>query len=389
MMTTHTYTGRAYSHVHTWLMFTTQSIASRRAFVNLSLCLMTSWCSLYAQPSLDARKARHPGESFRFAIQADSHLDTNTDTNLYRQTLKNIATTKPDFLMDMGDTFMTEKAPSLEVAELQYQTQRALFDLAGCPAVMVLGNHDGEEQKRRRGGTQENRAEWSLAQRKKYFPNPEPDGFFTGNPNGKQDYFAWTWGDALFVVLSPYWYSASERGGRNPWGFTIGDAQYAWLKKTLETSTAKHKFVFIHQLTGSMDSAARGGAEAAKLNEWGDLSPAFRQYRPKWPMNIHQLLRANKVDIVFHGHDHFYAREELDGVIYQLVPQPGARNNKRTFAEEYGYKQGVFYPSSGFLSVEVTPENATVSYIRSATPDTERAGMKNGDVTHTYQVGRK
>lgn len=352
----------------------------------LLLCLATS---LYAQRPLDSSNARKQGETFSFAIQADSHLDYNTSTNLYIQTLKNIAASKPDFLIDLGDTFMTGKAPTLESAELQYQAQRKLFAIAACPYVMVLGNHDGEEQKRGRGAAQDNRAEWSLAQRKKYFPNPEPGTFFTGNADGHQDYLAWTWGDALFVVLSPYWYSASERGGRDPWSFTIGDAQYAWLKKTLETSTAKYKFVFIHQLTGSLDKAARGGAEAAKLHEWGDTSAEFRRHRPEWALNIHQLLCKTKVNVVFHGHDHFYAREELDGVIYQLVPQPGARNNKKTFAEEYGYKQGVFFPSSGFLSVKVTPEKATVSYIRSATPDTERADMKNGDVTHTYQIDRK
>jgi len=342
-----------------------------------------------AQATLNPATARKPSEAFCFAIQADSHLDYNTNTNLYIQTLKNIAGTKPDFLIDMGDTFMTGKLPSLKEAELQYKEQRALFDLACCPAIMVLGNHDGEEQKGGRGGAQDNRAAWSLAQRKKYFPNPEPNGFFTGNPNGKQDYYAWTWGDALFVVLSPYWYSYSIRGERDPWNFTIGDAQYAWLRKTLESSKAPFKFIFIHQLTGSMDSASRGGAEAAKLHEWGDTSTEFKLHRPDWPLNIHQLLRATKVNIVFHGHDHFYAREALDGVIYQLVPQPGARNNRKTFAEEYGYKEGVFHPSSGFLSVKVSATKVIVSYIRSATPEMGHQGITNQSVTHTYQVERK
>jgi predicted phosphodiesterase len=351
--------------------------------------LLASSHPLLAQSPLTAAAARKSGESFRFAIQADSHLDYNTNTNLYIQTLKNIASIKSDFLMDMGDTFMTGKLPSLTEAEQQYQTQRSLFNLTCCPSVMVLGNHDGEEQKRGKGGVQENRAEWSLTQRKKYFPNPSPDGFFTGNSDGKQDYFAWNSGDALFVVLSPYWYSYTRRGARDPWDFTLGDAQYAWLKKTLESSKAPFKFIFIHQLTGSLDSASRGGAEAAKLHEWGDTSPAFKQHRPNWPLNIHQLLRKNKVSIVFHGHDHFYAREELDGVIYQLVPQPGATNNKKTFAEEYGYKEGVFYPSSGFLQVDVSPTKVDVTYLRSALPGMERQGPTNLSITHQYQVDRK
>ncbi|MEI7945757.1 MAG: metallophosphoesterase [bacterium] len=342
--------------------------------------------TVFAGVLLNPAAARKPGETFRFAIQADSHLDNNTDTNLYTQTLRNAAATQSDFLIDLGDTFMTGKLPSREAAEAQYIAQRHYMDILSMPVLLVLGNHDGEEQKRSKDKGSASRAEWSLTQRKKYFPNPEPNGFFTGNQNGKQDYFAWTWGDALFVVLSPYWYSYSLRGGRDPWNFTIGDAQYAWLKKTLESSKAPFKFVFIHQLTGSSDSAARGGAEAAKLHEWGNTSPEFKQHRPNWPMNIHQLLCKTKVNIVFHGHDHFYAREELDGIIYQLAPQPGARNNRKTFAEEYGYKQGVFYPSSGFLCVEVSPSKATVSYIRSATPDMEQPGGQNASVTHAYQT---
>jgi predicted phosphodiesterase len=345
--------------------------------------------ALGAQAQLNPSAARKPGEPFRFAIQADSHLDNNTDTNLYVQTLKNAAATKADFLIDLGDTFMTGKLPSREAAEAQYIMQRRYMDNLAMPVLLVLGNHDGEEQKRGKGATQDNRAEWSLAQRKKYFPNPEPDAFFTGNPNGKQDYYAWTWGDALFVVLSPYWYSYSVRGGRDPWDFTIGNAQYAWLKKTLESSKAPFKFIFIHQMTGSMDSASRGGVEAAKLHEWGDTSPNFKRHRPEWPLNIHQLLRETGGTVVFHGHDHFYAREALDGVIYQLVPQPGARNNKKIFAEEYGYKEGVFYPSSGFLSVEVSSTKVIVSYIRSATPEMGQQGITNQSVTHTYQVDRK
>ena len=356
-----------------------------------TLCVLTSLVAGNgcAQILLDPVTARKAGETFRFAIQADSHLDNNTVTSLYLQTLKNVVATKSDFLIDLGDTFMTGKLPSREAAEAQYIAQRHYMDILSIPVLLVLGNHDGEEQKRPQDRGPGSRAEWSLAQRKKYFPNPEPNAFFTGNPDGKQDYFAWTWGDALFVILSPYWYSMSVRGGRDPWDFTIGDAQYVWLKKTLETSKAPYKFVFIHQLTGSIDSASRGGSEAAKLHEWGDTSPNFKQHRPNWNMTIHQLMCATKVNIVFHGHDHFYAREELDGVIYQLVPQPGARNNKNTFAEEYGYKQGVFYPSSGFLSVEVSAAKTTVSYIRSSTSDSDEKAIRNASVTHTYQVDAK
>ena len=53
---------------------------------------------------------RKPGSSFIFDIQADSHLDDRTDKDLYCQTLENELSDGPDFLIDLGDTFMTEKA---------------------------------------------------------------------------------------------------------------------------------------------------------------------------------------------------------------------------------------------------------------------------------------
>jgi hypothetical protein len=43
-------------------------------------------------------------------------------------------------------------------------------------------------------------------------------------------------------------------------------------------------------------------------------------------MPIHQLLVRNKVAAVFHGHDHLFAKQDLDGIVYQEVPQPSSPN---------------------------------------------------------------
>jgi hypothetical protein len=54
---------------------------------------------------------------------------------------------------------------------------------------------------------------WANALRKKYFPNPRPDGFYTGNATPDktagllENYYAWEWSDALFVVLDPFWFT--------------------------------------------------------------------------------------------------------------------------------------------------------------------------------------
>ncbi len=322
------------------------------------------------------RTQRAVGESFIFTIQADSHLDGDCLLPLYERTIQNALDAKPDFHIDLGDTFMTGKIPSRADAAKQYVAQRHWLGRIGhsAPVFLVIGNHDGEETSKQGSTDEGGLAIWSCLQRKHYFPNPVPGNFYKGNIENHQyagvlqNYYAWEWGDALFVVLDPYWYSASTRGGTEPWNMTIGKTQYDWLAKTLRISNAKHKFIFIHQLVGGLDRGARGGAEAAVLYEWGGHEKngdyTFNSYRPGWEQPIHSLLKETGVTVVFHGHDHFYAKQELDGIIYQLVPQPAHRNNRNHHAEEYGYKNGEFIPNSGHLRVKVNPDNISIDYIR-------------------------
>jgi hypothetical protein len=320
--------------------------------------------------------ARPPGSPFTFTITADSHLDEHTDVATYQRTLANALTDAPDFHIDLGDTFMTEKHPTRDAAARQYLAQRYYFGqlCSSAPLFLVLGNHDGESP-RGRDSDADSLAVWANLMRKRYFPNPVPDGFYTGDATKHpqagllQDYYAWTWGDALFVVLDPFWFTQQLRGQRNNWKRSLGAEQYQWLKHTLEASHAKFKFVFIHHLVGGADNQCRGGAEAAPLYEWGgrnaDGSEGFKQNRPDWPAPIHQLLVQNKVSAVFHGHDHFYAKQDLDGIVYQEVPQPGYPGNGRPprSAAEYGYRSGTLLGSSGHLRVSVSAHQTTVDYL--------------------------
>jgi hypothetical protein len=52
---------------------------------------------------------RKAASSFSFVMQADSHLDNNTDFRVYQQTLANMLADKPDFMIDLGDTTMVDK----------------------------------------------------------------------------------------------------------------------------------------------------------------------------------------------------------------------------------------------------------------------------------------
>jgi hypothetical protein len=214
---------------------------------------------------------------------------------------------------------------------------------------------------------------WSTHQRKRFFFNPEPNGFYRGNQQTESDlglpqnYYAWEWGDALFIVLDPFRFSGYNR---DPWQRTLGKVQYDWLHDLLQQSRSSFKFVFIHNLVGGVDlkGLGRGGAEASIFYEWGgknaDSSMGFSQHRSGWEMPIHDLLIKYRVNAVFHGHDHFFAKQERDGLIYQLLPQPGAaRPSSPKVAEEYGYLSGVRMSSAGYLRVQVLGEEAWVEYV--------------------------
>lgn len=354
-----------------------------------------------SEPEHSFHTQRPPGKAFVFTVQADPHLDYGIDLPTYEKSLANALAAKTDFHIDLGDTFMTDKRPSYTLAAPQYVAQRYYFGLIGhsAPVFLVLGNHDGESLgKGRRGESADAMAVWSNGMRKKYFPNPAPDGFYTGDatPHPQagllEDYYAWQWGDALFIALDQYWFSQRvDRNSGENWGRTLGKEQYEWLRRTLETSKAKFTFVFTHHLVGGATPEGRGGVEASPFFEWGgkdlDGRDSFAEKRPGWAAPIHDLLAKHGGAIVFHGHDHFYVHAERDGVTYQLVPQPGhERFDNTRNADEYGYKSGVIAGASGILRVSVSPEKAVVDYVRAYPATAESATRKTGSVTHTYEI---
>jgi hypothetical protein len=254
--------------------------------------------------------------------------------------------------------------------------------------------------------------------RNQLYPTVAPDGFYSGNTEQLKgigllkNYCAWTWGDALFVILDTYWHSPAlvdsgfgakgkraaggadgggggrdEKKSRDWWEITIGDAQYQWLKHTLETSTAKHKFVFAHHVLGT----GRGGVEEADFYEWGGQGKkgegTFAQKRPGWALPIHQLMVKHRVSIFFQGHDHLYCQQEKDGIIYQELPMPS--DHGYVAYNEDRYVSGKKLPSSGYLRVTVTPGDVKVDYVRCFLPKDETPETRHGMVAHSYRVSPK
>jgi len=384
----------------------------------------------FARNEFEFQTQRAPTDTFVFTIISDSHLGFRSNANtrfrsrfntaaLYTIACQNVSNDHPDLHFDLGDTFSLTGTAIGDIATVKtkYMDQRPFMGLFthSTPLFLSIGNHEEEE-----GWNLDDAGDdytrslpvMSANARKSYFINPIPDGFYTGNTDNsrpeidgdhlKEDYYAFEWGCALFVVLDPYGYTTikpyvGRLGGENTdddtppidiWRWTLGKDQYDWLKQILEHSKAKYKFVFAHQVTGGGGLNAdygRGGEKATHDYEWGANPTDFTAHRPEWPSDksIHQLFLDNKVDIFFRGHDHVYAMEQVDGMIYQECPFPANT--------DYGYgfraytdnpPKTIVRPNSGHIRVTVSPEKVVVDYIRAFLP----ADGTNGKLEYSYIV---
>jgi len=342
---------------------------------------------------------------FTFVIQADPHLDEQSDTAVYSRCVKNQSEDHPDFIIDLGDIIMTDKLKNgsgkitRDTITSRCKYLRSFYEIAGhsAPYFMVLGNHEGEAGWTLNGSA-DNSAIISTQERKKYFMNPLPNEFYSGDDTQndfvglRENYYSWKWGDALFVVLDPYWYTSPKPDANTGWRWTLGKKQYDWLKTTLEMDNSIYKFVFCHQLVGG-DPNGRGGIEFADLYEWGgnniDGSYGFNSNRQGWYKPIKDILIENKVSAFFHGHDHFFGKQEKDCLIYQECPQPSHKSfQNANQAGEYGYVNGQILPNSGHIRVNVQPDEVKIEYVRAYSAANETPTRKNKDIAATYFIKR-
>jgi hypothetical protein len=135
------------------------------------------------------RTAKMKGTQFTFAVEADPHLDSNTNPDLFKLTLGNILNNTPDFLLDLGDTFMSEKLANKtqDSITIRHLLLRSYFDLVchSVPLYLVIGNHEGECSWEL-NGTTNSLAVMVSNTRTKYYPNPLPDNFYSGNNTSEQ-----------------------------------------------------------------------------------------------------------------------------------------------------------------------------------------------------------
>ena len=345
---------------------------------------------------------RAKGSTFTFTIESDEHLyDKKGVRSLYQVCLVNQAADNPDFMLSLGDIFGDDHNPytitSAQMDLLHKDYRQYLGQIChSVPFYVCLGNHEGEFDYYLAHTPPENIAVYATLWRKFYYPNPFPNGFYSGNPDvepygmgNPENYYSWTWGDALFVILDVYRDQCDTSAKPTNWDWTLGLPQYNWLKNTLENSDAKYKFVFAHHIRGQ----GRGGVTNAKLFEWGGYEQngttySFATKRPGWAKPIHQLFVDNGVNIFFQGHDHVFAHEVMDGITYQALPMPcDSTYEIGMLANADAYVSDTL-DGSGHIKVTVSTDCVKVDYVRAYLPaDTLLGVHRNREVAFSYSVG--
>jgi predicted phosphodiesterase len=197
--------------------------------------------------------------------------DCRSGDRVYKKNIEALARRNPDFVVFVGDILPTLRS------EKQWQNFQKLSAPIEVPFYLTPGNHDIEEAR--------DEAFW-----RSHVDLP-----------GRETYYKFTAGDNLFVVLD-----SSEPGKFE----RVTGAQFEWLKKTLDSKKYRRQFVFVHHPLFMWKGAFHEG-------EGLDRHPADRD-------RLHRLFVEKGVDIVFHGHEHTYRRQDKDGVRYIVTGGAGS-----------------------------------------------------------------
>ena len=274
--------------------------------------------------------------------------------------VQNASKTKADFVLDLGDNVAwagsreyAQTNPNRAIsAYAQYRRQIGPLSV-NCPHFAILGNWSGES-----GKFPEKNIQIVAAVRRNLLPGPNHQTYPQGGSEG-EDYYAFSWGDALYIMLNIQTYSKPSAPEKFPTlmadvnrieEWTLGEKQMSWFETTLRNATERFRFVCVHHPAGGNAGDTlntlygRGGSRAWNTGE---------------QLRIHNLMKKHKVQIFFYGHDHVFVDDVVDGIHYTL---PGSCGAPWHFTkEETGYER--FWPESGHAQLDITPEKATVTFI--------------------------
>jgi 3',5'-cyclic AMP phosphodiesterase CpdA len=210
-----------------------------------------------------------PGK-FSFIVLGDNR----SGDDIYRKIISMAMERKPDFVVNTGDMIMTPGS------KREWAKFWELSKPITAPYFLTVGNHDAHSK----------------------MPRSEKIYKEEVDLPGNELYYSFTAGNSLFIVLDS---SLDDQEKR-----IVGE-QFKWLEAVLANSTKKHKFVFLHHPLYT---------DLGKGHHAHDSLDKYPESRDK----LHLLLSKYKVDAVFAGHEHYYEKRTVDGILYIITGGGGA-----------------------------------------------------------------
>ena len=203
------------------------------------------------------------GTSFSFVAYGDTRTQEDVHSSIAEQMWNDIQQNDARFVLHTGD--LTTTGASWDQWQNEFFTP-ALPLMGYIPFYTSLGNHEGNHEMYYR-----------------YLSLP-----------GNESWYSFIHGDVEFFAMN------------TGFNYREGSMQHRWLEAALAASTSTWKVVFFHHPPYSCSPSRKPGDEEVQLY----IVPLLEQYG---------------VDVVFLGHDHFYARTfEINGVFYITTGGGGA-----------------------------------------------------------------
>ncbi|MFO0565349.1 MAG: metallophosphoesterase family protein [Polyangiaceae bacterium] len=256
--------------------------------------------------SAESSFATGPTESstcgnFKFAFLADNRPDPIFGGgDNWPQIMGQAGAHKPAFILNGGDLVIDGDKIDQWLALLGWTEPVA----KSIPFMPAMGNHDTGP------------GSGDTANYNQIFALPRSQG---ANSSGTEDYYYFTYGNAIFVALS----TDSFKGGSIPFA-----NQAAWLDAVLTQNPKKWKFVYYHKPTYTTEVLFSISHASNEENQNAALVPVFDKHH---------------VDVVFTSHNHWYERFEPSACATK--GNPGSGNPCSVGAQNYA--GGTVYLVSG------------------------------------------
>ncbi len=209
--------------------------------------------------------------------------DNRSGDDIYRKLISMIVERKPDFVINTGD-MITTPGSKQDWAKFWEMSKPITV-----PYFLAVGNHDAHPK--------------VPLSEKKYREEVDLPG--------NELYYSFVAGNSLFIILDSYLNEQEKK---------ITGEQLKWLEEILAASRQKHKFVFLHHPLYT---------DLGKGHHAHDSLDKYPENRDR----LEALFAKSKVDAVFAGHEHYYERRTVDGIIHVITGGGGAPMYDK---EEYG-----------------------------------------------------